>query len=132
MDIKVMLVDDSPFSRTMLAATLEEMDCQIVGEADSLETLIQTYQECRPDIVMMDIAMPGADGFECTKALRLHDPAAKVIMCSSMKDEESESEAKRAGAVGYVQKPVELEAFTQALQHYGRYKVASEMRRVKE
>ena len=56
MDIKVMLVDDSPFSRTMLAATLEEMDCQIVGEADSLETLIQTYQECRPDIVMMDIA----------------------------------------------------------------------------
>lgn len=117
MDIKVMLVDDSPFSRTMLAATLEEMDCQIVGEADSLETLIQTYQECRPDIVMMDIAMPGADGFECTKALRLHDPAAKVIMCSSMKDEESESEAKRAGAVGYVQKPVDPETLQRVISN---------------
>ena len=93
MGIKVMLVDDSTFSRTILAGTLEEVGCEIVGEADSIESLIRTYQECRPDLVIMDIAMPGADGFECTKALRLHDPAAKVIMCSSMKDEESEAEA---------------------------------------
>jgi DNA-binding NarL/FixJ family response regulator len=119
MGIKVMLVDDSPFSRTILAATLEEMNCQIVGEADSLETLIQTYQECRPDIVMMDIAMPGADGFECTKALRLHDPAAKVIMCSSMKDEESEAEAKRVGAAGYIQKPWTRRLCNGYQQRYG-------------
>lgn len=117
MRIKVMLVDDSPFSRTMLAATLEEMDCEVVGEADSIENLVHTYQESQPDIVMMDIAMPGADGFECTKMLRLHDPAAKVIMCSSMKDEESEAEAKRAGAVGYVQKPVDVETLQRVISH---------------
>lgn len=117
MNIRVMLVDDSTFSRTILAGTLEEVGCEIVGEADSIESLIQTYQECRPDIVIMDIAMPGADGFECTKALRMHDPAAKVIMCSSMKDEESEAEAKRAGAVGYVQKPADVETLQRVIQH---------------
>ncbi len=117
MSIKVMLVDDSTFSRTILAGTLEEVGCEIVGEADSIESLIHTYQECRPDLVIMDIAMPGADGFECTKALRLHDPAAKVIMCSSMKDEDSESEAKRAGAVGYVQKPADVETLQRVIQH---------------
>ena len=117
MNIRVMLVDDSTFSRTILAGTLEEVGCEIVGEADSIESLIQTYQECRPDIVIMDIAMPGADGFECTKALRMHDPATKVIMCSSMKDEESEAEAKRAGAVGYVQKPADVETLQRVIQH---------------
>ena len=105
--IKIMIVDDSPFSRTILAETLEEGGCEVVGEAESIENLLVEYDNCRPDIVTMDIAMPGADGFECTKALRGHDSAAKVILCSSMKDDELEAEARRVGAAGYVQKPVD-------------------------
>jgi len=115
--IRVMIVDDSPFSRTVLAGVLEEGGCEVVGEADSMESLIQTYQECRPDIVTMDIAMPGADGFECTKVLRLYDQNAKVVLCSSMKDEESEAEAKSAGAVGYVQKPVDGEVLMRVINN---------------
>lgn len=113
---RVMLVDDSPFSRTLLADVLTEGGCEVVGEADSIDTLIEVYDECKPDLVTMDIAMPGADGFECTKALRLHDPTAKVVLVSSMKDEEMEAEAKRAGAVGYVQKPVDEEVLLRVLR----------------
>lgn len=115
--LRVMLVDDSPFSRTLLADILQAASCEVVGEADSIESLIQVYDECKPDFVTMDIAMPGADGFECTKALRLHDPAAKVILVSSMKDEEMELEAKRAGAMGYVQKPVEEEVLLRVIRN---------------
>ena len=116
-NIKVMIVDDSPFSRTILAGALEEGGCEVVGEAESVEGLVEIYQQCKPDIVTMDIAMPGADGFECTKVLRLHDPNAKVILCSSMKDEETEAEAKRAGAVGYVQKPVDPETLMRVIHN---------------
>ncbi len=112
-----MVVDDSPFSRTLLADALIQGGCEVVGEAESIESLIQVYDECKPDLVTMDIAMPGADGFECTKTLRLHDPAAKVVLVSSMKDEETEADARHAGAVGYVQKPVDGDVLIRVIQN---------------
>ncbi len=117
MSVKVMVVDDSPFSRTLIAETLNDSGYEVVGEADSLDSLIETYNSCKPDIVTMDIAMPGADGFECSKALRLSDPNAKIILVSSMKDEETEAEARRIGVVGYVQKPVDGETLTKVINN---------------
>ncbi len=113
---RVMVVDDSPFSRSMLVDMLTEGGCQVVGEAESLESLVETYRQCKPDIVTMDIAMPGADGFECTNVLRLHDPAARVVLVSSMKDAEMEAEARRIGVVGYVQKPVDGEVLLKVIE----------------
>ncbi|NPV91982.1 MAG: response regulator [Firmicutes bacterium] len=112
-----MVVDDSPFSRTILADTLQEFGYDVVGEADSLESLIQAYESGKPDIVTMDIAMPGADGFECSRALRLHDPAARIIMVSSMKDEVTETQARKIGIMGYVQKPVDGEVLDRVIKN---------------
>ena len=109
MCVKVMVMDDSPFSRMMIIEALSESGYEVVGEADNLEDLLQTYAACKPDIVTMDIAMPGADGFECSRELRILDPKARIILVSSMKDEETEAEAKRIGVSGYVQKPVDAE-----------------------
>jgi DNA-binding NarL/FixJ family response regulator len=109
MAIKIMIVDDSPFSRTIIAETLTDGGYEVVGEADSLETTLETYNKTKPDIVTMDIAMPEADGFEVSRALLRQDPKAKIILSSSMKDEETELEAKRVGISGYVQKPVEAD-----------------------
>lgn len=115
MTIRVLIVDDSPFSRVILADSLQQEGCEVVGEADSIETLIGAYNQCKPDIVTMDIAMPGADGFECSRALLAHDPAAKIIMISSMKDAETEAEARQCGAVGYLQKPVDADVLKKVL-----------------
>lgn len=109
MAIKIMIVDDSPFSRTIIAETLTDGGYEVVGEADSLETTLETYNKTKPDIVTMDIAMPEADGFEVSRALLRQDPKAKIILSSSMKDEETELEAKRVGISGYVQKPVDAD-----------------------
>ena len=109
MKTRVMIVDDSNFSRIMLGDILKDGNCEVVGEAGSIQTLIETYKTCKPDIVTMDIAMPGADGFECSKALLLQDKFAKIILVSSMKDEATEAEARKLGISGYLQKPVEAE-----------------------
>lgn len=117
MSIKVMVMDDSPFSRMMIIEALSESGYEIVGESDNLEDLLKIYAECKPDIVTMDIAMPGADGFECSRELRILDPKAKIILVSSMKDEETEIEAKRIGVSGYVQKPIDAEKLIQVIHN---------------
>jgi len=114
---KVMIVDDSFFSRTLIAETLRLGGCEVVGEAESFDSLLETYNNCKPDIVTMDIVMPGADGFECSRALLLNDPSAKIILVSSMKDEETEAEAKRIGIAGYVQKPVDGEVLINVMKN---------------
>jgi DNA-binding NarL/FixJ family response regulator len=111
-----MVVDDSPFSRVILADSLQQEGYEVVGEAESLDSLVETYEECKPDIVTMDIAMPGADGFECSKVLLAHDPMAKIILISSMKDEETEAEAKQIGVIGYLQKPTEPELLKRVIE----------------
>ena len=115
--IKVMVVDDSFFSRTLIAETLRLGGCEVVGEAESFDSLLETYNNCKPDIVTMDIVMPGADGFECSRALLLNDPSARIILVSSMKDEETEAEAKRIGIAGYVQKPVDGEVLIDVIKN---------------
>ncbi|MCW2276871.1 response regulator [Heliophilum fasciatum] len=115
--IKMMIVDDSVFSRTVLADTFRRQGYEVVGEASGLNQLVETYDCCKPDVVTMDIAMPGADGFACSQALLAHDPAAKIIMISSIKDPASEAEALRIGIAGYVQKPVEEEALKRVVEY---------------
>ena len=106
---KAMIVDDSAFSRTMIAESLREIGCEVVGEADCIESLVEIYAQCKPDFVTMDLILPGADGFECSTALRLYDQNAKIILISSMKDQQTEAEARRVGIVGYIQKPLDPE-----------------------
>lgn len=115
--VKVLVVDDSPFSRTIIVEALTGEGYEVVGEADSLEELLDTYSKCKPDVVTMDIAMPGADGFECSKALKLAYPEAKIILVSSMKDEETEAEARRIGVAGYVQKPVDADSLKKIIEN---------------
>jgi DNA-binding NarL/FixJ family response regulator len=117
MSVRIMVMDDSPFSRTMIAEALSDSGYEVVGEADSLEGLIETYDKCKPDIVTMDIVMPEANGFECSRELRRHDPKAKIILVSSMKDEETETEAKRIGVAGYIQKPVDIESLSRVIEN---------------
>lgn len=114
---KVMIVDDSIFSRTLLRDALEEGGCEVVGEVESFNNLLETYARNKPDVVTMDLAMPGADGFECSKALLLLDPAAKIILVSSMKDEDTEAEARMLGLSGYVQKPFDSDTLLKVIQN---------------
>jgi DNA-binding NarL/FixJ family response regulator len=107
--IRVVIVDDSPFSITLLSDMLTESGFEVVGEASSLEETIEVVGKLRPDIVTMDMTMPGTDGFECTRAVHLIDRNIHVIIVSSMMDDEIVSKAKKLHVSGYIQKPADKE-----------------------
>lgn len=108
-DIKILIVDDSPFQIALLSDTLVENGFNVVGDAQSLEEVIEKTNELKPDLVTMDMTLPGTDGFECTKAIHDIDSNIKVIIVSSMMDDELIKKAKNNNISGYIQKPVDSE-----------------------
>lgn len=108
-EIKVAIVDDSPFSIALLKDMLIEDNFKVVGEASSLKETIELVKNTKPDVVTMDMTMPGTDGFECTREIHKIDSNIKVIIVSSMMDNEIINEAKINNASGYIQKPVNKE-----------------------
>jgi len=101
---RVLIADDSEFMRNLLREILEG-DFEIVGEAENGVEAVDLYNEHTPDIVMMDIVMPIRSGIEATDEITDENPDAKVIMCTSVGQEEKMKEAIKAGASGYITKP---------------------------
>ena len=108
-EIKVVVVDDSPFSVGMISNILTGKGFNVVGSANGLEEAVEAVASLKPDLVTMDMTMPGADGIECTRAIHKIDPNIKVIIVSSMMDDEIVHRAKKVKISGYVQKPVDEE-----------------------
>lgn len=108
-EIKVLIVDDSPFSVGMISNILTVEGFHVVGSANCLKEAEAAVIELKPDLVTMDMIMPGADGITCTEAIHKIDPNIKVIIVSSMMDDEIVRRAKKVKASGYIQKPVDAD-----------------------
>ena len=105
--IRILIVDDQRLMREGLHILLElEPDLQIVGEADNGEAALSAYGELRPDVVLMDVRMPGMDGVEATWRLRERWPEARIVILTTFDDDEYVFEGLRAGALGYLLKDV--------------------------
>jgi DNA-binding NarL/FixJ family response regulator len=103
--IRILLADDQRLMREGLRILLElEPDLQVVGEAEDGGAALEAYEETRPDIVLMDIRMPGIDGVEATRRIRARWPEARVIILTTFDDDEYIFEGLRAGALGYLLK----------------------------
>jgi DNA-binding NarL/FixJ family response regulator len=108
-----MLADDHTLVRAGLRKLLDAMPgMEVVGEAGDGQTLLEQAAQCKPDMVLMDIAMPGINGLEATAQLIKTNPAVRVLMLSMHQNEEYVRRALRHGAVAYLLKdsaPMELE-----------------------
>lgn len=104
MAVKLMIVDDSQFMRALLKKIVVA-ECTVVGEATNGIEAVKMYEELKPDIVTMDVVMPKMDGITATSHIVKRNPDAKVIMCTSVGQEEKIKKAIAAGAKGYVNKP---------------------------
>ncbi|MGW8890049.1 response regulator [Streptomyces sp. NPDC055749] len=115
--IKVLLVDDHQVVRRGLRTFLEvQDDIEVVGEAaDGAEGVART-EELRPDVVLMDIKMPGTDGIEALRKLRELANPAKVLIVTSFTEQRTVVPALRAGASGYVYKDVDPDALAGAIR----------------
>ncbi|MEU9206171.1 response regulator transcription factor [Streptomyces sp. NPDC048332] len=115
--IRVLLVDDHQVVRRGLRTFLEiQDDIEVVGEAaDGAEGVART-EELRPDVVLMDIKMPGTDGIEALRRLRELENPAKVLIVTSFTEQRTVVPALRAGASGYVYKDVDPDALAGAIR----------------
>jgi len=105
--IRILLVDDQRLMREGLRILLElEPDLKVVGEAEDGQKAVEAYAEFQPDVVLMDVRMPGMDGVEATWRLRERWPQARIIILTTFDDDEYVFEGLRAGALGYLLKDV--------------------------
>lgn len=119
MTIRVVLADDHGLVRAGVRALLVGFaGVEVVGEADDGHGAIARVEECRPDVLLIDIAMKGMNGLAATTEVRRRHPAVRVVVLSMHADAEYVVQALQAGAVGYLIKdaaPVELELALQAV-----------------
>jgi DNA-binding NarL/FixJ family response regulator len=103
--IRVLVIDDSPFSQAVIQKTLPEANFEICGLAANGQQGIGKYSVLKPDAVIMDITMPDMDGLECSRQILLRDPAARIVLLSSMKDDALTARARLLGIRWFLQKP---------------------------
>jgi DNA-binding NarL/FixJ family response regulator len=115
--IRILLVDDQRLMREGLRILLElEPDLEIAGEAENGEAALAAYGALQPDVVLMDVRMPGMDGVEATWRLRECWPQARVIILTTFDDDEYIFEGLRAGALGYLLKDVSGQDLAEAVR----------------
>ena len=100
----MVVADDHPYYRRGLVRSLRARGIEVVAEAPNGEAAIRAVEETAPDVVVMDLKMPGMSGFEATRQLTARSPASRVLVLSVSNDEEDVSDAVLAGACGYVLK----------------------------
>jgi DNA-binding NarL/FixJ family response regulator len=116
LDISVVIVDDSAFSIAYIKGILEKNGLNVVGKAGTLEEVIEVVKATRPQLVTMDITLPGTDGLECTRAIHEIDKNIKVVVVSSMMDDEIVKAAKKNKVAAYIQKPVDANKLMAVIQ----------------
>lgn len=115
--IKILVVDDHPVVREGLVAILEAQDdLTVVGEAGDGEQALQRYKAVEPDVVLMDLAMPGTDGVHAIQSIRAFDSGAKVVVLTAYDTDERILQAVQAGASGYLLKGAPREDIFRAVR----------------
>lgn len=103
--IRILIVDDHPLMREALQTALaDETDMEFVGEASDGREALTAAQELQPDIILMDLLMPGMDGLEAVGRLFAENPQVRILVLTSLENEEKILAAIQAGALGYFPK----------------------------
>lgn len=117
MSTRILIVDDQRLMREGLRTLLElEPDFAVAGEAGDGAAALEVYEASTPDIVLMDIRMPGMDGVEATRRLRARHPGARVIILTTFDDEAYVFDGLRAGAQGYLLKDLSGDELATAIR----------------
>ncbi len=111
---KILVVDDEPDFCEALREFLEEKGFSVM-EANSCEEALEAYSQERPDVVLLDVIMPGKDGRETLQELKAFDPEVNVIMITALHEEDLALEAMADGAFDYITKPFNPDYLEMAL-----------------
>jgi len=112
--MKLLIVDDSSIVRRSIARNLEANNINEVFQASSGQEAVEVFQQNQPDLVTMDITMPGMDGLSCVSRIIDIQPDARILVISALGDESTAIDAVERGANGYVYKPFTTEELNEA------------------
>ncbi|WP_433345505.1 response regulator [Microtetraspora malaysiensis] len=116
MTIRVVLADDQPLIRAGLRMVIDTApDVEVAGEAGTGAQAVQLTRQLHPDVVVMDIRMPGMDGIEATQTITAESPDTRVIMLTTFDDDDNVYASLRAGASGFLVKDMALEDILSAV-----------------
>src|SRR5947208_12239635 len=121
---RILLVDDHPLTRSALAGLLTQHGFDVVGEASDGEEAIEAAGRLAPDLVLLDLSMPGLDGLSALPQLRTAAPAAEVVVLTASGTEENLLGAIRGGAAGYLLKSEPPERIVEFLRGVARGEAA--------
>lgn len=113
---KILIVDDSTAMRMMITASLQDSEFEVVGAAKDGEQALQLFKDISPDLVLLDIIMPGMSGVETLGHIMALDKNAVVVMASSMGTEDAVQGALKAGAKNFLQKPIDQDGLLKILR----------------
>lgn len=114
--MRVLLVDDHALFRDGVRSLLGARGVEVVGEAGDGERAVEAALRLRPDVVLMDITMPGMDGLEATRAIKAKAPEIKIVMLTVSDEDRTLFEAIKSGAQGYLLKNLQAAEFFELLQ----------------
>ncbi len=112
----LMVVDDSPFASKQIKDIVEENGYEVIGYAKDGEEGIRMYEELHPDMVILDIIMPGIDGLETAQILQEKDPDVTILMLSSLCDSGTLEEVRAIGVKYLIPKPWEDDVLLATLE----------------
>jgi DNA-binding NarL/FixJ family response regulator len=113
--VKLMLVDDQALIRNGIASLLRTHGHVVIGEAGDGQEALALLGQISPDLILMDIRMPGMNGLEATRLIKVRYPDTKIVMLTVSDDENDLFEAVKSGAHGYLLKDLEASQFFEAL-----------------
>jgi two-component system chemotaxis response regulator CheY len=114
--MNVLVVDDNAGTRGMIKIILERTGHKVVGEAGDGDSAVKAFCELRPEVVLLDIIMPGKSGVEVLQEIRAIDPAAKVVLVTAVDQDEVSKELLAKGAAAIIYKPFSYDDFGKVLK----------------
>lgn len=118
MSKKVLICDDDPLMRKLLGKLISVMGCEVVGVGEDGNEGISLFKEHLPEVMFLDINMPGKNGVDALREIMKTDPNATVVMLTAMDDTVVAESCLHQGAAGYIQKGADMGALQSALQEY--------------
>ena len=116
MTVRVLLADDHPLFRDGIASLLSSRDYEVVGQASKGVEAVRLAEALHPDLILMDIRMPGLDGLEATRLIQARDPEMRIVILTVSEEDADLFEAIKSGAAGYLQKSLDSEQFFSLLE----------------
>jgi two-component system, chemotaxis family, chemotaxis protein CheY len=114
---KILIVDDSAISRKLMIKILDTTEHEVVGEAESGEKAILQYRKLKPDVLMMDLDMPGMGGLEASLKIKEYYPEVKIVIVSAHEQSSLTNELSQYGLYFFISKPINREKIINALQN---------------